>query len=56
MAKKLGEDVLENARKAIPLARLGRPEDIADTALFLASDSAAYITGEVIKVDGGLYI
>ncbi len=56
MAKKLGEDVLENARKAIPLARLGRPEDIADTAVFLASDSAAYITGEVIKVDGGLYI
>jgi len=56
MAKKLSEDVLENARKAIPLARLGRPEDIADTAVFLASDSAAYITGEVIKVDGGLYI
>lgn len=56
MAKKLGEEVLENAVKAIPLGRLGRPQDIADTAVFLASSKAAYITGEVIKVDGGLYI
>jgi len=56
MAKKLGEGALEEAVKAIPLGRLGRPQDIADTAVFLASNSAAYITGEVIKVDGGLYI
>lgn len=40
----------------IPLKRMGRPEDIAKTAVFLASDSASYITGEVVKVDGGLYI
>ncbi len=56
MAKKLGDEVLDNAKKAIPLARLGRPEDIANTAVFLASENASYITGEVIKVDGGLYI
>ena len=37
----------------IPLGRLAEPEDIARTALFLASDDSSYITGDVIKVDGG---
>ena len=40
----------------IPLKRMGQPEDIAHLAVFLASPLAAYITGEVIKVDGGIYI
>ena len=40
----------------IALARLGRPEDVAGAALFLASDLAAYITGQVLVVDGGLVI
>lgn len=40
----------------IPMKRMGDPEDIASCALFLASDMASYITGEVIKVDGGMYI
>jgi 3-oxoacyl-[acyl-carrier protein] reductase len=40
----------------IPLKRFGTPDDIAETALFLASDSAAYITGQVLSVDGGMFL
>ena len=39
---------------SIPLSRLGNPEDVANAAAFLASEAAAYITGEVLRVDGGL--
>jgi 3-oxoacyl-[acyl-carrier protein] reductase len=41
-------------KKAIPMKRIGKPEDIAQTVLFLASPAAAYITGQVITVDGGI--
>ena len=42
--------------KQIPLGRIGKPEDVANVALFLASDLANYVTGEIILVTGGLYI
>ena len=38
----------------IPMGRMGQPQDVAKLALFLASDDAAYITGQVVKVDGGM--
>ncbi len=56
MTKKLSEEQLAAAADVIPLKRMGRPEDIAAAAVFLAGESAAYITGEILKVDGGLYI
>lgn len=56
MTAKLSEKAKEAAVEAIPLKRMGKPEDIAATAVFLASQQASYITGEVIKVDGGLYV
>ncbi len=46
----------EKRRKEIPLKRLGKPEDIANACLFLASDMSNYVTGETINVNGGLYI
>lgn len=48
------KDSLEELKKNTPLKRLGQPEDVAGTVVFLASDSAAYITGENIAVNGGL--
>ena len=56
MTDKLSEKQKEAVVGAIPLKRMGKPEDIAHLAVFLASPLAAYITGEVIKVDGGIYI
>ena len=40
--------------RTIPLGRFGRPEDVAELAAFLASDAAGYITGQTLRVDGGL--
>ena len=54
MTGKLDEKVVEGWRNAIPLKRGGTPEDIANTCLFLASDLSAYITGQVLNVDGGM--
>ncbi|MHA6280651.1 3-oxoacyl-[acyl-carrier-protein] reductase [Salinimicrobium sp. CAU 1759] len=54
MTGKLDEKVVEGWREAIPLKRGGTPEDIANTCVFLGSDLSAYITGQVINVDGGM--
>ncbi|NLI21488.1 MAG: 3-oxoacyl-[acyl-carrier-protein] reductase [Clostridiales bacterium] len=54
MTAVLSEQMLAGAEQAIPLRRIGEPEDIAAVVAFLCSDGAAYITGQVIQVDGGL--
>jgi len=54
MTAALGQDTLDTIRKQIPLGRLGQPQDVAHAVLFLASQSAEYITGHVLTVDGGL--
>lgn len=56
MTEVLSDKVKETVKLNIPLKKLGSPEDIANTAAFLASDMASYITGQVISVDGGMYI
>lgn len=56
MTDQLSDKQKEAVVSAIPLKRMGQPEDIAHLAVFLASPLASYITGEVIKVDGGIYI
>jgi 3-oxoacyl-[acyl-carrier protein] reductase len=52
----LGKKGLEEFAKQIPMGRTGKPEDIANLLVFLVSDDASYITGQVITVDGGLII
>ena len=52
----LSEEIRENACRRIILGRFGKPEDIANVAVFLASDKADYITGQVISVDGGMNV
>lgn len=54
MTEKLGEQVIADWRNTIPLKRGGTPEDVANTTLFLASDLAAYLTGQTIHVCGGM--
>ncbi|MCX7825169.1 MAG: 3-oxoacyl-[acyl-carrier-protein] reductase [Verrucomicrobiae bacterium] len=54
MTAVLGDDVRQKLLAQIPLGRLGSPDDVANAALFLASDQAAYITGQVLTVDGGM--
>jgi 3-oxoacyl-(acyl-carrier-protein) reductase len=54
MTEKLPEDAKAKLVAAIPLGRTGAPGDVAAAALFLCSDQSAYITGEVLKVDGGM--
>ena len=54
MTDVLSDAVKEGILRSIPLGKLGEAEDVANTVLFLASDEAAYITGQVLSVDGGM--
>lgn len=54
MTDRLPQGIKEEMLKRIPMGRFGTPQDIAEVALFLVSDSSGYITGQVIVVDGGM--
>ncbi len=54
MTEKLSSEVKEQMFAAIPLGRFGSPEDVSNLVAFLCSDESAYITGQVIRVDGGM--
>lgn len=54
MTAKLSDDVVKGWREGVPLKRGGSTEDVANACLFLASDMSAYITGQVLNVDGGM--
>jgi len=56
MTEVLPEKVKEELKRLIPMERLGKPEDVAQAVLFLVSDESNYITGHVLKVNGGIYM
>jgi 3-oxoacyl-[acyl-carrier protein] reductase len=54
MTENLSEEIKQGYLKLIPLGREGTAEDVANLCMFLASDEASYITGQVIRIDGGM--
>ena len=56
MMSSFSDEDIEALCEEIPLGRLGKPEEVAETVSFLASDRAAYITGQIIAVNGGMVI
>ena len=56
MTASMNESALQKGLSAVPMGRIGKPEDVANAVCFFAGDGAGYITGCVLKVDGGMYI
>ena len=56
MIETLPKEYLDNIIDNIPMVRLGMPDDVSRAVMFLASDDASYITGQVLSIDGGLYM
>ena len=56
MPEALPEKAKEELRKLIPMERLGKPEDVAEAVLFLVSEESSYMTGQVLNVNGGIYM
>ena len=56
MVQKMPEKVVQNMVSHTPLGRMGKPEDVAEAYVWLASDAASFITGAVLSVDGGLVL
>ena len=56
MTEALPEKAKEELRRLIPMERLGKPEDVAEAVLFLVSEESSYITGQVLNVNGGIYM
>ena len=56
MTQSLPEAARKEFADRIPLGRFGSPEEVADLALFLASDAASYVTGQVVNINGGMYM
>ena len=56
MTQALSEKVKEELAKQIPMGRLGTPEDVAEGVLFLVSETTGYITGQVLNINGGMYM
>ncbi len=55
MVKKMPEDILSRITNQVPIGRLGKPDEVARTVVFLASDEAGYITGTTLSINGGQY-
>jgi 3-oxoacyl-[acyl-carrier protein] reductase len=56
MTKVLPDEVKQKILAAVPLGRMGMPEDVAAAVKFLASEDASYITGQVLAINGGMYM
>ncbi len=54
MNKQIAPDYMESMKQQISLGRIAQPDEVASLAVFLASDESSYITGQVIRIDGGM--